>query len=271
MPITACSGATAMPWPKAIVMVLSSPQRFGTIGAALSGNSVRQPVELADLFQNARCASTPCPSATRAAPTFEEKVNTSDSEIERPSGWVSWIAELAIAQSAARVVLRIERRLAGIQPSPASASWKVEPISNTPVVRRLIRSGSCAFGLFGSKSGDTNATISPVLTLERGRRPPWPCTCPWLSTIRRAARARPADQPTVPPASQPVGGKARAVQISQTVIVQPFLHPGDALVVDVHETDQVRDFGAGRVTACSRAGSRCREYRGDECPAAASA
>ena len=48
------------------------------------------------------------------------------------------------------------------------SALKVEPISNTPVVRRLMRSGSCAsFGLFGSKSGsDTSATISPVRTLE---------------------------------------------------------------------------------------------------------
>jgi hypothetical protein len=40
-------------------------------------------------FRNALCASTPCASAILAAPTFEEKVNTSDSVIERPTGWVS--------------------------------------------------------------------------------------------------------------------------------------------------------------------------------------
>ena len=38
--IVACSGATERPWPNAMVMVLSSPQRFGTIGIALSGSSV---------------------------------------------------------------------------------------------------------------------------------------------------------------------------------------------------------------------------------------
>jgi hypothetical protein len=37
------------------------------------------------------------------------------------------------------------------------------------------------------------------------------------------------------------------VQIGQTVIVEPFLHPGDALVVDINQADQMRDFGAGRI------------------------
>ena len=75
-------------------MVLSSPQRFGTIGEALSGNSVRSRSSWPIFFRNALCASTPCASAIRAAPTLEEKVNTSDSVIERPSGWVSWMANL---------------------------------------------------------------------------------------------------------------------------------------------------------------------------------
>ena len=48
-------------------------------------------------------------------------------------------------------------------------------------------------------------------------------------------------------ALQAIGGKAGAVQIGQTVIVQPLLHPGDALVVDVDEPDQVRDRGTGRI------------------------
>ena len=70
-------------------MVLSSPQRLGTIGDVLSGSSVRRRSSCPSLRRNALCASTPCDSATRAAPTFEEKVKTSDSVIERPSGWVS--------------------------------------------------------------------------------------------------------------------------------------------------------------------------------------
>ncbi len=48
---------------------------------------------------------------------------------------------------------------------------------------------------------------------------------------------------------QPIGGEARAMQIGKAVGVEPFLHPGDALVVDVDEADQVRDFVAGGIDA----------------------
>ena len=48
---------------------------------------------------------------------------------------------------------------------------------------------------------------------------------------------------------QAIGGKAGAMQIGEAVAVEPFLHPGDALVVDVDQTDQMRDFGAGRIDA----------------------
>src|SRR5258705_12272649 len=39
------------------------------------------------------------------------------------------------------------------------------------------------------------------------------------------------------------------MQVGKAVIVEPFLHPGDALVVDVDQADQVRDFVAGGVNA----------------------
>jgi hypothetical protein len=48
---------------------------------------------------------------------------------------------------------------------------------------------------------------------------------------------------------QAVGGKARAMQIGQTVAVQPLLHAGDALVVDVDQANQMRNLGAGRIDA----------------------
>jgi len=48
---------------------------------------------------------------------------------------------------------------------------------------------------------------------------------------------------------QAIGGKAGAMQIGEAVAVEPFLHPGDALVVDIDQTDQMRDFGAGGVNA----------------------
>ena len=51
-------------------MVFSSLQRFGMIGEALSGSSVRSRSSWPILRKNALCASTPCASAIRAAPTF---------------------------------------------------------------------------------------------------------------------------------------------------------------------------------------------------------
>ncbi len=94
MPITACSGATAMPWPNAIVTVFNSLQRFGTIGDALSGSSVRSRSSCPILRRNALCASTPCDSAMRAAPTLDEKVKTSFMLMKRPFGSSSWIVNL---------------------------------------------------------------------------------------------------------------------------------------------------------------------------------
>src|ERR1700729_1013580 len=99
MPITACSGATAMPWPNAIVTVFNSPQWRGRIGEALSGSSVRSRSICPILRRNALCASTPCDSAIRAAPTFDEKGNTSFMLVQRP----------------ARIPLRVEIGFAGIQ------------------------------------------------------------------------------------------------------------------------------------------------------------
>ena len=72
MPATACSGATERPWPNAMVTVLSSPQRLGTSGSALSGSSVRKPVELAELLQEPLVVLDAHASAMRAVPMFEE-------------------------------------------------------------------------------------------------------------------------------------------------------------------------------------------------------
>jgi hypothetical protein len=71
-PMIACSGATDRPWPNAMVMVLSSPQRLGTIGSALSGNSVRSRSSWPIFLRNALWASTPIAMAMRAAPMFDE-------------------------------------------------------------------------------------------------------------------------------------------------------------------------------------------------------
>ena len=48
---------------------------------------------------------------------------------------------------------------------------------------------------------------------------------------------------------QAIGGEAGAMQIGEPVGVEPLLHAGDALVVDIDEADQVRDLVAGRIDA----------------------
>src|SRR3954453_15968089 len=122
-----------------------------------------------------------------------------------------------------------------------------------------MRSGSCASrGLFGSKSGsDTIATISPVLTLETRPEAAFALYLSLaLSSSSRSACStrRSIDSSTGPcrrsgakPPRGGGGGKGGGVEIGQTVFVEPFFHPGDALVVDIDETDQVRDFGAGGI------------------------
>ena len=48
---------------------------------------------------------------------------------------------------------------------------------------------------------------------------------------------------------QAIGGEAGAMQVGEPVAVEPLLHAGDALVVDIDEADQVRDLVAGRIDA----------------------
>ena len=48
---------------------------------------------------------------------------------------------------------------------------------------------------------------------------------------------------------QPVGGEPRHVQRGEPVPVEPLLHAGDALIVDVDVADDVRDLGAVRIGA----------------------
>ncbi len=43
---------------------------------------------------------------------------------------------------------------------------------------------------------------------------------------------------------QPVGGQARHMQSGEPVAVEPLLHTGDTLIVDIDVADQVRNFGA---------------------------
>ncbi|GJE73423.1 hypothetical protein CHKEEEPN_4988 [Methylorubrum podarium] len=80
-------GATAMPWPKAMVMVLISAQRGGRIGAADSGSSVRIRSSRPIFLRKARWPGTPTPSAILAEPMLEEWVNTSGMVSTRPVAW----------------------------------------------------------------------------------------------------------------------------------------------------------------------------------------
>ena len=84
-------GATAMPWPKAMVIVLISLQWDGTIGAALSGSSVRSRSVRPIRLRKALWPGTPTPSAILAEPMFEECVNTSGMVMSRLVPWYSWI------------------------------------------------------------------------------------------------------------------------------------------------------------------------------------
>ena len=48
---------------------------------------------------------------------------------------------------------------------------------------------------------------------------------------------------------QPVGGEPGEMQIGEAALVEPLLDPGDALVVDVDVSDDVRHLGAVRIDA----------------------
>ena len=69
---TACNGATESPWPNAIVTVLSSAQRLGASGSALSGNSVRSRSSWPIFLRNHLWCSTPRLTAMRALPILDE-------------------------------------------------------------------------------------------------------------------------------------------------------------------------------------------------------
>ena len=76
-----------------MVIVLSSPQCLGTSGSALSGNSVRSRSSWPIFLRNALWPSTPTISAMRAAPMFEEWVNTSGTVSTRWVAWKSWMVK----------------------------------------------------------------------------------------------------------------------------------------------------------------------------------
>ena len=69
---------------------------------------------------------------------------------------------------------------------------------------------------------------------------------------------------------QALGGKPGHVQVGKPATVQPLLDAGDALIVDVDVTDDVRDLGAVRVDALVlRQEADAGNARGDGSPRAA--
>ena len=71
---------------------------------------------------------------------------------------------------------------------------------------------------------------------------------------------------------QAVGGEPGQVQRREPVAVEPLLHAGDALIVDVDVAEHVRDFGAVRIGALVLAEEAdTGQARAGRCPSAASA
>ena len=111
-------------------MVLSSPQRGGTIGSALSGSSVRSRSSWPILRRKALWPSTPMPSAILAVPMFDEWMNTSGTVRTR---WVRVVVvdrEAAVAQAPTRAS-KVELMLTLPESSAIAivSALKVEPIS----------------------------------------------------------------------------------------------------------------------------------------------
>ena len=123
------------------------------------------------------------------------------------------------------------------------SALKVEPISNTPtLIRLMLPLSSASTGLLGSKSGsDTSAMISPVLTsrIDAGRGLGLELRHALLQLVAqgmlRAQVERELD------GLQVVGGdvEAGAVEILQALAVDVFLDARDADIVDVGEAEHV--------------------------------
>ena len=112
-------------------MVLSSVQRFGTIGAVLSGSSVRKAVHLAELLQErlVRVDALRQRNLGRADVRGEgEHFRQRDVAADR-MGVVN--GELAELQRAAPVIERVRLALPKSSAIASVSALKVEPIRNT--------------------------------------------------------------------------------------------------------------------------------------------
>ena len=156
------------------------------------------------------------------------------------------------------------------------SALKVEPISKTPTLIRLMRSfSSASTGLFGSKSGsETRAIISPVFT---SRMAPAAALAlnfamPFCELVAQGVLDAQIDRELDRLEVRERDVEAGAVEILQALAVDVFLDAGDADIVDVGEAEHVRR-GVARSDrrACSRAGSRRPGCRGDAPPPAGAA
>src|SRR4051794_20945294 len=112
--IKACRGATARPWPNAIVIVLSSPQRGGTSGMAFSGSSVTSRSSWPVFLKKALTLDADAEGHPRRADVrgMDEHLRHGQHAMGRV---VIVDLEAAVAQGGARVEARIDGELARVE------------------------------------------------------------------------------------------------------------------------------------------------------------
>ena len=129
---------------------------------------------------------------------------------------------------------------------------KVEPISYTPVVSRLMRVGSSAsMRIVGivirlRNHGDDLAGAHVEDDAGGGQRLEFGARGDQL-VAQRMLHAQIDGE--LDRSLQPVGGKPRHMQRGEAMPVEPLLHAGDALVVDIDVAEKVRNLGAVRIVA----------------------
>ncbi len=136
------------------------------------------------------------------------------------------------------------------RPIARVSALKVEPISNTPVVSRLMRVGSLAsLGLFGivvgrRRHGDDLAGVDVE---DHAGGAPWRSNSSRLGEFVAQGELHAQIERKLHRLLQPVGGEPRHVQSGEPLPVEPFLDAGNALVVDIDVADLVRNRGAVRI------------------------
>ena len=155
--------------------------------------------------------------------------------------------EAAVMQRAACIPHRVERRLAGVErhrqrerlegrahfiDAGGQAIDAIRIVGLFGIVRIEIRQRHHGDDLAGPDVGDeTRCGFRLVVLLGFHQLV--------AQRMLDAQIDRELDRPL-----QPIGGEARAMQVGEAVGIEPLLDTGDALVVDVHEADQMRNIDA---------------------------